>query len=234
MIVKKFEDLPEAIQNVYMSKDIEAVVMDIGQENGLHIDQIGMLMEEIKSVLIGLLDREKFISEIKHTLDIEQDVAEKVTIDINKYIFDPLREELMGLTNPVPTPATTAPVTNDIHADEIMNAISNPSSIPSPTRMVESPAPVATPTIANVPAPQPPIPPTSTIASSPVAVAVEQPSTLPAMAVPLPAEVTPHELKLAESVHIAPVTTDSAIKTASLIPPEIKERINKDPYKEAI
>ncbi len=234
MIVKKFEDLPEAIQNVYMSKDIEAVVMDIGQENGLHIDQIGMLMEEIKSVLIGLLDREKFISEIKHTLDIEQDVAEKVTIDINKYIFDPLREELMGLTNPVPTPATTAPVTNDIHADEIMNAISNPSSIPSPTRMVESPAPVATPAVPRAAPIQQPVPTAPDTTTNVVPVTTTQPSTLPAMAVPLPAEVTPHELKLAESVHIAPTTTDSAIKTASLIPPEIKERINKDPYKEAI
>lgn len=231
-IQKKLEDLPKEIQNVLYSVDIERLVTQIGQENSLHIDEIGILMDEIRQVFIGATPVAKFRDEIERMLNLEKIAATKIAQDVNTAIFEPLHDELMRVTSQ-----------DSEHPADIVNAISNPESIPSPTRTIEVAQAQASPTQAV-----PISTTTGPIGSTPVApiiapaITSATTSTTPATIItpvpplsPTQTPSLPHEVKLEDTVRIAPSVSDPVTaKMKSLIPPEVKDRINKDPYKETI
>lgn len=227
---ERYDKLPELIKNILYSEDLDDMITDVGERQRLHVDQMGILDEYIHLMLLGVKSREDFVNDFSRSANVPKEKAQEVAKAVNGLILEPLKEALQQTENTKNIPPSSTPaeiVQSDVHADDIMNAISNPSSIPSPSRTIEVAAPAPTP----APAPTVPTPPPSSSTPLPATtLTVQPPNTSPT----LPAEVAPHDLKLAEPVHIVPTKTDTSVKTASLIPPEVKDRINKDRYKEPI
>ncbi len=216
---EKYSKLPAAVQNLLFSDDLAKMVTTIGNKNGLHVDQIGILNDTVEFAILGDFPRDEFAQKLRIIAELSEEKAQQVTRDINELIFKPMQQVLRE--NPG-TPTTEETPAQVEHPDEILGAISNPSSIPSPTRIIEAPVP---PAASN----------TTPTQITPATPAATQTVAIPVVTNPLPKQSLPHEMKLEESVHIAPKVTDQATaRMSSLIPPEVKEKINKDPYKEAI
>ena len=101
---------PPLVQEAVMSPATEQAVEEIGNQYGLHIDVVGLLMKLTSYMLVGYVGPEEFLREMRDMGGIPEAQARQIIADINKRIFIPLRERMMGGTNARPaTPAPVAP-----------------------------------------------------------------------------------------------------------------------------
>lgn len=92
---KKYEALPGAIKDVLNSVDVSASIMDIGNKNGLHIDQIGELANVASLALLGAVDSADLVSQVGKKLSIDDDAAKRIVADINNKIFKNIKNILI-------------------------------------------------------------------------------------------------------------------------------------------
>ncbi len=101
-------------QNTNIDKLAESVeifhaAQKIGDEFGLHIDQVGELDAQIRQVLIGKAKPDKFSDDIKEALEITNEIAAKVTAKVNDEVFKVLRNLMQQeTTTPTTPPNNTA------------------------------------------------------------------------------------------------------------------------------
>lgn len=117
------KNLPLEIQNLITSPDIYDKIKIMGDTYDLHIDQIGELASEVRMVLMGITRSKDFIKKIMDRLEINQEVAEKIAISINKEIFDSIRTSLQKVQ--AETEIIDAGSEHD--KDETLHAIENPT-----------------------------------------------------------------------------------------------------------
>lgn len=85
--------VPKLIQDELSSGEDTAVVLaQMGQRYKLHIDQIGILAELNRNMLLGLVGPEEFLKELIAAGVSDKDAREIMT-EINQKIFVPLRKE---------------------------------------------------------------------------------------------------------------------------------------------
>src|SRR5437660_1545756 len=104
-----FKDLPDQIKELIININSQETLLEIGRRHGLHIDQLGELVDEATLVLFGLTKSSDFLNHIKDRLRVDGGMAQKITTDINNEIFLPIRESLQKLAGQKETPAVTAP-----------------------------------------------------------------------------------------------------------------------------
>ncbi len=204
----QFVNLPKDLRNSIGSLDVDQKLQAVARSNNLHIDQIGQLSTLVDDVILGFIDSNLFSEHIERNLGVDKEKAEKITRDINNQIFAPIHDSLIHAYGN----ETSDFINPEQEKVDTLEAISNPQATPS--RSLADLA-VSPPSGGETGGKIVPLPPTLTPNSS----------TLPDM----------HEEKL-----LAPVVstqTETKIENKlrfSLIPPEIKEKINRDPYKESI
>ena len=93
-IEARMKSLPDDLQQAMVSADVENAVYDIAENRGLDIEQAGMLANITSYVMLGLLPSKNFISELSKQTGISNEEADQIGIDINKGIFDKIRESL--------------------------------------------------------------------------------------------------------------------------------------------
>jgi hypothetical protein len=84
----------ENLELILRSSEIYTAIEKIGTEFGLHIDQIGALDAETRSVMIGTKNKEDFLSDISDNLEISKEMAGEIITKINENIFLKIRELL--------------------------------------------------------------------------------------------------------------------------------------------
>jgi len=94
---KKYDALPDDIREAMSSVDIAQSVENIGKSHSLHVDQIGQLMDEVSFIMLGLMHPSDFISNIQKSLEIDNQVAQEITKDINEKIFRPIKASLLSI-----------------------------------------------------------------------------------------------------------------------------------------
>ncbi len=92
-IPKQFKDLAESAELYDQSEKV-------GEKFGLMIDQIGELDAEIRGVLLGLFKPADFPQHLVERLEIKSDVAQKITEEVNKEIFQVIKAKLQAETPP--------------------------------------------------------------------------------------------------------------------------------------
>lgn len=101
MDLKKFREkyikLPERIKDVYSSFNTTKILQDIGTQHGLHVDQIGELVDETGLVMLGVTHPRDYVGNIVKKLKIDKEKASAVARDVNENVFKPIREELKKL-----------------------------------------------------------------------------------------------------------------------------------------
>ena len=208
-IEARMKSLPDDVQQAMVSADVENAIYDIAENRGLDIEQAGMLADITSYVMLGLLPSKDFVNELSKQASIPREEADQIGIDINKGIFDKIRESLRkveetrvgGKTpveNPQPTaapvpmsPATSTAVIEPVpFVDHLLaGPTSTAPAIKSTTlALPDIPMPAVTP-IAKPSAPIPPNLPIGTDTATNIVAAVPKPAAA-APTIPKPPEQT--------------------------------------------
>jgi hypothetical protein len=91
---EKYKSLPGDIQLAMSSTDVSKTIMEIAQKHDLFIDQADELSDEVSYVMLGLTKSKNFVRAISKKLEIDEKKAVGISQDINKEIFDKMRDSL--------------------------------------------------------------------------------------------------------------------------------------------
>jgi hypothetical protein len=143
-VQKKFNALPEEIQDMLYSTDFTTIIQKVGEKNKLHYDQMGRLEMETRNVLLGFTDTPDFAAIIAKALDVEQNIATAITQDLNDLLFSKIRDTMKDAVAITPAKIPNPPAVTTPPMPE--KSVVMPSAAKAPVPTVTTPAPVATPT----------------------------------------------------------------------------------------
>ncbi len=92
---KLYKKLPQELRETVFSGETADNVYDICEKNG--IENISQLTRYVQDVLLGILSTAEFEETIKKELKLTKQAAKKVTQQINRFIFYPVRPLLEEL-----------------------------------------------------------------------------------------------------------------------------------------
>ena len=90
----QYKKLPEPLREALYSAEIAQKIFEIGKKNGLNVDKIGLLAEEVGYVILGLTRGNEFANLLKEVLQINEEKAHAIVEEVNLQIFSPIREDL--------------------------------------------------------------------------------------------------------------------------------------------
>ena len=94
-IEKRLAELPEDIRAAVLGADLNRHVQAIGAKYQLHVDQMGLLGDEILLSMLGFTELDKLEEHVKTQVGVPADVASKIVQDSSEQIFLPIRESLV-------------------------------------------------------------------------------------------------------------------------------------------
>jgi len=109
-IEKRLHELPEDIHAAVMAADLDKKVQAIGAKYQLHIDQMGLLGDEILLAMLGFTELDKLGEHIQTQVTVAPDVAGKIVQDASEQIFMPIRASLVQFGETQKAPARPVPV----------------------------------------------------------------------------------------------------------------------------
>lgn len=86
--------LPHDVQEAIHGSSWERKILDIGRRYGLHVDQLEVLQTELSLAVLGLVGRDEFVRETMREGGISRQIMDPMILDINREIFEPIREHL--------------------------------------------------------------------------------------------------------------------------------------------
>ncbi|MFM2330830.1 MAG: hypothetical protein RLZZ26_337 [Candidatus Parcubacteria bacterium] len=142
---------PKPVQEIISSRlEVAGTIAEISKKHQLQLDQIGLLAELNRNMLLGLVSPEELLGELilAKVSDVQ---ARGVISDINEKIFVPLRAQMQGGAAGAPQmPAPVASAPQPVR----------PATPPVPQPRVVVPAP-------NYAPPRPPAPPAAPVVTAP-------------------------------------------------------------------
>lgn len=103
---KIYLELPQEIKDTLFSQDISENIEDIFQENKLSEEEISKVSDCINQVLFGTLPPENFQKVLEKELKLKSETAKKISQEINRFIFYPIRSALEELYRIGPAKST--------------------------------------------------------------------------------------------------------------------------------
>ncbi len=94
-IKKKFESLPENLKWAIMGANVDDNIIEIGQKQGLNVEQLGQLSLETHMEMFGFTPIDKFEESVKNSLKLSAEKTKKLIEAINEKILKKIREELI-------------------------------------------------------------------------------------------------------------------------------------------
>ena len=85
--------MQEAISSVAVAEKIQ----QIATKNGLHIDEAGIVSDEATMVMLGIEHPNDFVDGLKNKLKLPQEKIIALAKDVDKEIFEPIKESLMKI-----------------------------------------------------------------------------------------------------------------------------------------
>jgi hypothetical protein len=128
IIEDRVKKLPPEVRDVLASDELHKKIVGIGEKHHLHIDQIGVLEDEVVLVMMGLANPGDLAEELTKQSSLELPKAEEVVADVSQEIFLPIREAMKkfaesnvaeksvvmpsaaSVTNTAPTPTPIPPI----------------------------------------------------------------------------------------------------------------------------
>lgn len=104
----RYNTLPIDIKKSIDSVEVGALVADIGDRNGLFLDQQVDLMERVTLVMLGIASPSMLSRNLVDELGIDMNTANKISTEINDRVFREIRFSLQKLQErPISTTSTT-------------------------------------------------------------------------------------------------------------------------------
>lgn len=95
------DTIPPQFKKLAESAELYDQSEKVGQKFGLMIDQIGELDAEIRGVLLGIFKPTDFADHLVERLEIKKDLAEEITTEVNKEIFETIKAQLQKDTSEI-------------------------------------------------------------------------------------------------------------------------------------
>ena len=89
-----YESMPQDLKEALFSQEISDTINDICLENNLEEKQISKIVEYVGYVFLGLLSPNDFEKTTKEKLIIKDDLAQKISRQITRLVFFPLKTSL--------------------------------------------------------------------------------------------------------------------------------------------
>lgn len=96
-IEERYNSLPQDLRLAMDSVEVGSLVADIGDKNGLLLDQTADLMDQTSFVILGLISPARFSSSLPSILNIDSRKASNISTDINNRIFSKIRSSLQNI-----------------------------------------------------------------------------------------------------------------------------------------
>ena len=96
-INKRFQMIPEEVQDILSSTQTTEKIQEIGKSKGLHVDQVGKVSEEMMYITLGLESATSFAKNLTKYGNIDSDIAQEMVKEISKQIFAPIRIKLQQI-----------------------------------------------------------------------------------------------------------------------------------------
>src|SRR3989344_6048228 len=112
VLYERREKLPEEVRKLVASVTLSNVLKELEEKYKLHIDQLGVIADEINYTLLGLTPAHEFVDKLtKELKGTSSEIIQGVAKDIDEKIFQSIKESLKKLTSEstFSTPQTTAP-----------------------------------------------------------------------------------------------------------------------------
>ena len=98
IIEEQVKKLPQEVKDALASENLHNSVVAIGQKHHLHVDQVGLLENEVVLVMMGLVNPVDLPGELVKELAIETTVADSIAGEVSNSIFMPIREAMKNIT----------------------------------------------------------------------------------------------------------------------------------------
>jgi hypothetical protein len=122
------------VRDIISTIDTTGEIVKMKEKHNLMLDQISSLELETVLTMIGLEPAENFVSNLKETLEVDEEKANAIAFDINELIFDKIRKAMMeGDTS------EEKGVGDDLDRDSILNEIENPTPTFRPSTIEKKP-----------------------------------------------------------------------------------------------
>ncbi len=121
--------LPADIKKVVQDSSLPSKIQTIGEKYGLHIDQIGVLDQEIAYVMTGSSHLDDFVERVEDNLNVSTEIAIEIATDVNMEIFLPIRE---SLANMYESPVYKQNPEENLSRENILAEVENPTPTVQP------------------------------------------------------------------------------------------------------
>ena len=93
-VTKRWDGLPSKLKEAIFSETNNDFLRELGATNNLSEEIIDQIALTVGDVLMGFLSSDDFEQEIRSANQLDSTVARSISQEINKKIFDPLREDI--------------------------------------------------------------------------------------------------------------------------------------------
>lgn len=93
-IEERLAELPESLSLAIKESNWERAVFDIGNKYNLHIDDIGILQNELILVLTGIVHPDEFKKVLTDELGLDVDKSESIISDINEIVNQKIKDKI--------------------------------------------------------------------------------------------------------------------------------------------
>lgn len=153
-IEQRLAELPEDVQAAIASSDFDEKVRTIGQAQGLHIDQMEALSDEVMLAMLGFVGMDDLAKGVEQQVRLDPAKAQAITDAVNKEIFLPIRESMKAWADGKKG-GGTPPATPPAPAQSVVMPSSAPKPAMPPAQTPNTPVAAPAPSSASAPAPQP-------------------------------------------------------------------------------
>ena len=153
-IEQRLAELPEDVQAAIASSDFDEKVRTIGQAQGLHIDQMEALSDEVMLAMLGFVGMDDLAKGVEQQVRLDPAKAQAITDAVNKEIFLPIRESMKAWVAGKKG-GGTPPATPSDPAQSVVMPSSAPKPAMPPAPTPNTPVAAPAPSSAPAPAPQP-------------------------------------------------------------------------------
>jgi hypothetical protein len=93
-IAERFKALPPVIQKAITSSDVEKNLRSMADRQKLHVDQWQALENEVMFALLGFKPVADLENNLVKSVGVTADIARALALDVNRVVFEPIRQEL--------------------------------------------------------------------------------------------------------------------------------------------
>ncbi len=90
-LAKLYKELPNELKDWIAADDTNDKIYQALQDNGILDERCGLVSDLIRNVLFGLLPPEDFQSALEKEVKFKKDLAKKITQEINRFVFFPIK-----------------------------------------------------------------------------------------------------------------------------------------------